>query len=201
MRRRVRAELRRDIRKVLSNLDDRWLRAASAEICLNLSGFLAESEASESSCLLAWKNFFPGEIDLSSLIEEQLRKRRVFLPRSDELGRMSFIELRQSWRDDLEPGPFGIPEPKLGSGAVYESGLASHSSILVPGLVFDNAGNRLGRGGGFYDRFLGHGPYQRARKIGIGLSLQFVEAIPIEDHDIEMNWLCSERGVFKAAES
>lgn len=201
MGRKARAELRRDIRKVLANLDDRWVRAASTEICLKLAGFLAESDNARIDRVLAWSAFFPGEIDLSALILEELKKRRVFLPRSDDQGKMTFIELGDGWQGDLEPGLFGIPEPKLGSGAVFEAGSASRTVVLVPGLAFDRVGGRLGRGAGFYDRFLSKNDLFGAIKVGVGLSLQFVDAVPTEDHDVDMDWLCSERGVFKAERS
>ena len=61
--------------------------------------------------------------------------------------------------------------------------------IIVPGLAFDRAGNRLGRGGGFYDAYLRnfHGP-----KVGICKELQLVDELPIEEHDIKVNFVITE---------
>lgn len=66
--------------------------------------------------------------------------------------------------------------------------------ILVPGLGFDRGGRRLGRGGGFYDRFLATLPSSIPR-IGIGFDFQICEAIPTESHDIRMSAVVTERGV------
>ena len=54
--------------------------------------------------------------------------------------------------------------------------------VLVPGLAFSRAGHRLGRGGGFYDRFLS-GRARNAHKLGICFASQLLDRIPIEEHD------------------
>ena len=61
--------------------------------------------------------------------------------------------------------------------------------IIVPGLAFDRSGNRLGRGGGFYDAYLRnfHG-----QKIGICKQMQFVDELPIEEHDIKVDFVITE---------
>lgn len=61
--------------------------------------------------------------------------------------------------------------------------------IIVPGLAFDRAGNRLGRGGGFYDAYLRnfHGP-----KVGICKQMQLVDELPIEEHDVKVDFLITE---------
>ena len=63
---------------------------------------------------------------------------------------------------------------------------------MLPGSVFDRAGNRLGYGAGFYDRFLAQ-EAPRAIRIGLGFSLQLVERLPALAHDIPMNQLITER--------
>jgi 5-formyltetrahydrofolate cyclo-ligase len=65
--------------------------------------------------------------------------------------------------------------------------------IIVPGLAFDKSGNRLGRGGGFYDAYLRNsdGP-----KVGICKQLQLVDELPIEEHDVKMDFIISENSIF-----
>lgn len=62
---------------------------------------------------------------------------------------------------------------------------------IVPGLAFDAGGGRLGRGGGWYDRFL---PRLRADavKIGVAFEVQIVEGVPVEGHDVRMDWVVTE---------
>ncbi|MGQ1946124.1 5-formyltetrahydrofolate cyclo-ligase [Geofilum sp. OHC36d9] len=72
---------------------------------------------------------------------------------------------------------FGIPEP---TGEVYAD-YGKVDMVLVPGVAFDKAGSRLGRGKGFYDRLLPQ--LHQAEKAGVGFSVQLVDKVPCEPHD------------------
>ena len=63
--------------------------------------------------------------------------------------------------------------------------------VLVPGLAFSRAGHRLGRGGGFYDRFL-TGRARNAHKLGICFASQLVDCIPTEEHDVVLDAVISD---------
>lgn len=65
--------------------------------------------------------------------------------------------------------------------------------VLVPGVAFTRAGGRVGRGGGFFDRFLAHRA-ARAIKIGVCFDFQIVESLPLESHDVRLDLIVSERG-------
>lgn len=67
---------------------------------------------------------------------------------------------------------------------------ARYDLIIVPVLGFDYQLNRLGRGGGWYDRFLSTQSF--AKKIGLAFDLQLVDTIPIEDFDIELDDIVTE---------
>ena len=62
--------------------------------------------------------------------------------------------------------------------------------VIVPGLAFDLEGYRLGRGGGFYDKFL---PLLNCLKIGVAFDFQVVEKLPREDHDAKLDFLVTEK--------
>ena len=64
-------------------------------------------------------------------------------------------------------------------------------AILVPGIAFDESGNRLGQGGGWYDRVLAEAP--RALKIGVAFECQIVAQLPRESHDVRMDFVITER--------
>jgi 5-formyltetrahydrofolate cyclo-ligase len=90
---------------------------------------------------------------------------------------------------------FGIPEPEH-NGA---SALDPHALdvVLVPLLAFDRRGNRLGTGGGWYDRsfaFL-HGRARPAKTVlvGVGYAFQEVPMLPVADHDVRMDCIVTER--------
>jgi 5-formyltetrahydrofolate cyclo-ligase len=63
--------------------------------------------------------------------------------------------------------------------------------VLVPGIAFTRAGARIGRGAGFFDRFLAHRA-ARAIKIGIAFSFQIVESLPLERHDVRLDLVVSD---------
>ena len=85
---------------------------------------------------------------------------------------------------ELIPGRFGIREPVPGRSP------KQLDLIVVPGLAFSAEGNRLGRGGGFYDRFLSTLP-QATLKIGVCFEFQRVSSIPHEPHDVTMDAVVS----------
>ena len=90
---------------------------------------------------------------------------------------------------ELQPGLFGALEPPGTTPA------PAPDLILVPGLAFDRAGFRLGRGGGFYDRFLASLSEPRPVLCGVCFSCQILPAVPREPHDSRMDYLLSDKGL------
>ncbi len=86
-----------------------------------------------------------------------------------------------------EVGPFGIPEPDPQSSQQIDIHLAE--GVLVPGVVFDRRGNRLGYGRAFYDRALSQ---FKGHKVGVAYSVQVRNEIPNESHDVRMDFLATE---------
>lgn len=81
---------------------------------------------------------------------------------------------------------FGIGEPAKGAaGSDDWTDLEAVQLIAVPGVAFDPAGNRMGRGRGFYDRLLKSTP--NAVKIGLAYDFQMLDTIPTEPHDVRMD--------------
>ena len=86
-------------------------------------------------------------------------------------------------------GRYGILEPPAGTREIPISNL---DLVLVPGLAFDTAGHRLGRGAGFYDRFLAD-PNLRAVTCGVGFEAQLLDNVPIDQWDIPLQAVATER--------
>jgi 5-formyltetrahydrofolate cyclo-ligase len=114
---------------------------------------------------------------------------RVCLPRVNwEAGTMEACQVRGT--GDLVRGRLIEPKPEAPIVPITELDV-----ILVPGLGFDVSGGRLGRGGGFYDRFLSGiaGPGGRAEKAcGIAFEAQVVERVPMGPMDIRMGAVATE---------
>jgi 5-formyltetrahydrofolate cyclo-ligase len=192
-----RSELRAEMRRVISNLDRRWLAAASHDLCRELTTLLDTELPGAIDHVLVWTAFFPGEVDLSRFIEGQFGRRRVYMPRTLPDRTMQFMAVERGWLLHAEKSTFGIPEPRFEEGKAFDLKEAPRTAVIVPGLAFDRAGDRLGRGGGYYDRFLGRVAMQRAIKIGVCWELQVVDRVPTESHDVAVDWLCHEQGFIR----
>jgi len=91
-------------------------------------------------------------------------------------------------------GPFNIREPKPDCAKVP---FVDFDLVLVPGTAFDLRGNRLGRGMGFYDRLLAK---IRGVKCGLGFDEQIAVEIPVEPHDVRMDFILTPTRCVKIAE-
>jgi 5-formyltetrahydrofolate cyclo-ligase len=98
--------------------------------------------------------------------------------------------------DDLRAGLGGIREPGPESPRVA---VEEVDAIVVPGLLFDHAGRRLGRGGGHYDRLLRHARADAAL-IGICYADRVIEPLPQDPWDIAMNFIVTERSALRVAD-
>lgn len=120
----------------------------------------------------------PDEVCTHRLIDETKGK-TVLLPRVTGAGTM---ELRvYTGRDDMREGAFHIMEPCGNVFMDYEK----IDLAVVPGMAFDRAGNRLGRGKGYYDRLLPQIP--QAYKIGVCFGFQLVDDVPVSETDVAMD--------------
>lgn len=109
--------------------------------------------------------------------------KRVALPRFDPETRTYSAALLDCPIEKLPTGQFGIPEPACTALPVPLNEL---DFALVPGLAFDPAGRRLGRGKGYYDRLLAQ---VSGVKCGVALDLQVVPELPFEQHDIAVDYI------------
>lgn len=90
--------------------------------------------------------------------------------------------------DDLEPGCFGIMEPKRNCMEVTE--IPEKSLVIMPGVAFDRNGNRIGYGKGYYDKyFFG---YPDLYKIAIAFEMQVIPGIPADKFDVKANCVITE---------
>jgi len=77
----------------------------------------------------------------------------------------------------------------------YKSSLENIDIVIVPGLAFGKNGHRVGYGYGFYDRFLAEHP--KALKIALGYEWQIMDKLPFEDHDVKLDYICTEKMLYK----
>lgn len=190
-------DLRREMKLLLANLDPRWIARAHTGVCnqvVELIQSLPSYHASQRH-VLAWIPCFQGEVDLAEAVGLLLKDSMVYLPQIDQGGGMQFVRIRDDWGAHLVPGPRGIMQPAEGYGEPFVVPDSSDVYVIVPGLAFDQCGRRLGRGAGYYDRFLASPGLERAVTIGVCWSMQLVPVVPTDHYDIRMDWICYERGV------
>lgn len=119
----------------------------------------------------------PDEVYTHEFIEKWYKQKQIILPVvvGDEL------ELRlYRGKDQLKVGAFNILEPDYGEYTDY----TKIDLAIIPGVGFDKAGNRLGRGKGYYDRLL---PMLGCYKIGLCFPFQLYATIPTEPLDMKMD--------------
>ncbi len=114
---------------------------------------------------------------------EWMLQKNLLLPRLDG-DRLRFLRVGST--KDLEHGAYGICQPR--QDLIEEE----PDLVLVPGLAFDPQGRRLGRGKGFYDRFLEGRPVVR---VGVALVEALVTRVPMESHDQAMHHLVTAQGI------
>ncbi len=139
---------------------------------------------------------FRSEADTHEIIRFLLNnKKRVAVPVCED-KQMRFFEIRSL--SDLQPGRFGILIPKPDDADIVTD--FSNALCLVPALAFDYNGNRLGYGGGYYDRFLSENKIQT---LGFAYGNCLCRHIPSEDFDVKISTVLTENGFrkFKTGEA
>jgi len=163
---------------------------SSRAVCARLRG-LAEVVGARA---LAAYMAFEGELDVAPVLRWALSERKaVFLPRFEparkDYGMVSVTDVER----DLALGVFGVLEPLARIPWVPHEEL-THGDVtwLVPGVAFDQTGNRLGRGKGYYDRLLSG---TEGACIGVAYDWQIVTVLPVAGHDVPMHVLVSDQRV------
>jgi 5-formyltetrahydrofolate cyclo-ligase len=172
-------DLRRQIKQIKRQFTPQQLEELSLPVISRLKPLLAEVQT-----IMAYYSL-PDEVNTHGLIDDLVAEgKTVLLPKVTGPDTM---ELRRyTGRDDLQEGAYHILEPM---GELFTD-FSSIDLILVPGLAFDAAGHRLGRGRGYYDRLLSslftiHSSLFSS--IGVCFDFQKVDEVPVDAHDIAMD--------------
>ena len=191
----VKEALRREIRRRKQQYTPSQLEELSEPIIARLRPLLVDARV-----ILAYYSL-PDEVNTHQLIDDLVAEgKTVLLPKVLDATTM---ELRlYTGPHDLAPGPFGILEP---TGSPFHLSTLSPSIDLaiIPGIAFDALGHRLGRGRGYYDRFLrtmgtvpsvssaanyrGTVPSVRPCLLGLCFDFQKVPSVPVDPTDISVD--------------
>ena len=169
-------ELRRYIREQKRHFTPQQLGEMSLGI---MSLLLSNSHIQKADTILMYHSL-PDEVDTHSALDQLLAMgKKVLLPKVVSETEMTIHEYTGA--ESLQPSePYGILEPTTSEFSIVNSQLSI--VIVVPGMAFDKHGHRLGRGKGYYDRFLSRIP--NIYKIGVCFPFQLIDKVPSEPTDI-----------------
>ena len=138
-------------------------------------------------------SYYPASFEANTLKlfeTGSINKLRIFLPVLKGNNAMHFHEWKKD--DVLKINHFGMLEPAILSNHIVPD------IMLVPLLAYDNQNNRLGYGGGFYDRYLNKylKTHNNILTIGIAFSFQKHHKLPVSNNDVKLNYILTEKGIF-----
>ena len=178
------------LRGILLQKRAEFSREMRRQMDRNIAAGIMDSPLFQNASMLLIYAPLENEINLLPLAHVA-RKRGipVAFPRCDkETNTMQFYILPEGQK--LSPGAYGIPEPPEDAPVCHPD---KHAVCVVPALSYDLAGNRIGYGKGYYDRYLATFP---GVTVGATYASMLLKNVPIEAHDIPVNRLFTERGAY-----
>ena len=179
-------QLRAIVRRMAGELSDRYRRSSSASIAGHLLA-MPEYQSSETVfCFVGTAR----EIDTTPILEHALASgKRLCVPLCTKPGHMELREI--SALCQLNTGSYGILEPSADAPVIRVDDV---DFAIIPCLTCNHLGQRLGKGGGYYDRFLSH---YRGGTVMLCREKLIREEIPVEPHDYPIPWVLTEKGLYE----
>lgn len=165
-------EIRQEIKQLKDCLTDDKKKQSANRVFEKI----AETELFHHAHNILLYNSLPDELSTKDVIQKWSKSKNIYLPRVNGDN----LEILPYDANSLEKGSFNIYEP-IGENTYNISII---DMIIVPAIAYDQNGNRIGRGKGYYDRLLQKAP---ALKIGVGYDFQLISHINSEPHDIPVD--------------
>lgn len=164
---------KRTLRQVVKAEIAQLTKTEKAELSAQIFSKIAELQDVRQASVVALFASLPDEPQTAAIIEQLAQSKRLVLPRI-EGDEMEFYDISEG----LHEGAFGIMEPV--ATTPIEPNLID--VMIVPGVAFTRSGARLGRGKGFYDKYMSRKEFH-AYTIGVCYPCQITDNIPVEPHD------------------
>ena len=171
-------EIRRKIKELRVIVPETEKRRAAEEVFERLEKTAAFLLADR----IMMYHSLPDELSTHAFLAKWSGRKRFYLPRVNGVD----LEILPYQESRLELGSFHIEEP-TGTDLTDPSEI---ELVVVPAVAYDRKGRRLGRGKGFYDRFL---KSTRATKVGVGYEFQLFDELPTEPHDVGMDMVVTQK--------
>ena len=181
------SQLRQELQKCLIGIPAEERKEKSRKACRNL---IATREFQNASAIMMYLSL-PHELDTSEAIlcAWQLGK-TVVVPKVSWQQRHMIPVKISSLETGFSEEVGGLRNPITGAPVPFED----IDLVVAPGLGFDRKGNRLGRGGSYYDRFFANKEL-KAPKCGFAFAEQVKESVPVTDHDVPVDFLVTDEEV------
>ncbi len=173
-------KLRKEILEKRNLLDKKELLKKSKKIIRKLKSLKNFKKAKTIMFYVSKDN----EVYTHDIIKKSLKKKKIIVPVTDFKNK-DLVPSELNDFSELEPGYYNVLEPKN----VKEVDVNEIDIVIVPGVVFDKNGNRIGYGEGYYDKFL---KKTKALKIGLAFGFQVVDEIESEETDVPVDLIISE---------
>lgn len=196
------AELRKQILTERDSLLLEQRHVWDKRILERLLQYDIENPCDTSLCYVNYKS----EADTKAWIHWCFYKgKAVFVPKVLAAGEMEFYQIFHL--EDLKAGCQGILEPEDLPDRSFRKWIGDRTNVrsvvrmIIPGAVFDQTGNRIGYGGGYYDKWIARWENEqrdkavKLEKIGIAYQMQIVEEIPAEPYDQKVDLVVTEKGI------
>ena len=181
---------RSDLRDLLAGISEQEYRRKSARACDNLQ----KLEEFQDSAVVMMFLSITREILTTTAISAALKQGKTVVVPKVNWHNHSIIPVSLTSLDmEMESDRYGLRHPVRAEQIAADS----IDLIVLPGIGFDRQGNRLGRGGGFYDRFLNSNNGCSWSTCGLAFEEQIIPQVPIENHDIAVNMLVTDTAIRK----
>ncbi len=184
----LKKQLREEMKKRRSSLSFERILVYSSHI---FESVVSREEYEKADVIMAYVSF-SSEVDTHFLIKNALSLgKKVAVPKVIDENEMRFYFINSM--DELKPGAFNILEPTGSDEMIYDENL--NYVILLPGVAFDNEKNRLGYGGGYYDKYLSK--YPGIFKIMLAYEMERVEEpLPCDELDVKPDIIITELSTY-----
>jgi 5-formyltetrahydrofolate cyclo-ligase len=188
----MKSQIRKQVRQAIAGLGGQAVKQKSRDACMRLIGL---PEFQSAATIMVYLQI-PRELETLDIINAVLASGKtllspVVLP-DDKM--MHAGRLQGPDDPDLTTSDYGIREPIHSPPWPIEQ----IDFLVVPGMAFDRHGNRLGRGGGYYDRFLAQ-PGLRAFKCGLAFEEQLLPSVPMHKHDVPVDAIVTDARIVRVA--
>lgn len=172
------------VKKRLSNLTNEEHKAYSRDVCRKICQHEIWKKAKSIGITIS----IGKEIDTSYMIEQGWNENKIIsvpktLPKTKE---MNYYQIKEY--SELEESHFGLREPVIDKTYLVQA--VNIDLLIIPCVAFDKLGYRIGYGGGYFDRYLKN---FKGISCGIALECQQIERVPINQFDIPLNMVITEK--------